>query len=148
MHPEIHLNFPAVIAAVVASILFGMLWHGPLFGKQWMALMGMTSKPDPKVVKKMMMRGIGLMVLGGFLMAWVLTYTSDIWRPSVWGLGPDAPAYVYGFATAFFTWIGFYVPLLLNTVAWEGRSWSLFGINAGFHFFNLNLMALILAYWR
>jgi hypothetical protein len=40
------------------------------------------------------------------------------------------------------------VPLLLGAIAWEGKSWTLFGINAAYHFLNLQIIAMILAYWR
>ena len=33
MHPTIHVNWLAVLVAVVASFFFGWLWYGPLFGK-------------------------------------------------------------------------------------------------------------------
>ena len=146
MYQPIHVYFPAVIAAVVASFFLGWLWYGPLFGKKWAGLMGMATdaKPDAKV----MMRGMALMVLGTFLTAYVLLHASEIWRPSVWDKGADAPFYFYGFFSAFFTWIGFYVPMLLGAVAWEGRSWGLFRINAAYHFVNLQLIGMILAYWR
>ena len=42
MYPQIHLNYPGIAAAVVASFLFGWLWYGPLFGKKWAALMNMA----------------------------------------------------------------------------------------------------------
>jgi hypothetical protein len=53
-----------------------------------------------------------------------------------------------GFYSAFFTWIGFYVPLLLSGVAWENKSWKLFGINAGYYFTALLAAGMILAFWR
>ncbi|HEY6281557.1 MAG TPA: DUF1761 domain-containing protein [Burkholderiales bacterium] len=146
MHPEIHINYLAVVTAAVASLIFGWLWHGPLFGKKWMSLMKMSTdcKPDPKI----MMRGMGLTLIGTFLTAYVLAHSAEVWRPSVWGVGTDSPSYVYGFFSGFFTWIGFYVPMLLGSVAWESRSWSLFGLNAAYHFVNLQIIAMILAHWR
>jgi len=146
MYPQIHVNFPAVIAAVVASFVFGWLWYGPLFGKKWASLMNLPAdfKPDPKL----MMRGMGLALLGTFLTTYVLLHSAEVWRPSVWGVGADAPAWRYGFFGGFFTWLGFYVPLLLGSVAWEGRPWGLFGLNAAYHFINLQLIAMILAHWR
>ena len=146
MYPQIHINFIAVIAAVVVSFLFGWLWYGPLFGKTWAKLMKMRMdhKPDPKV----MMRGMGLTLLGTFLMAYVLAHAIEVWRPSVWGVGADGPSYLYGFFSGFFTWIGYFIPMLLGTVAWEGKSWSLFGLNAAYHLLNLQIIAMILAYWR
>ena len=146
MQPDIHINYLAVITAVVASFLFGWLWYGPLFGKKWASLMNMPAdcKPDPKV----MMRGMGLTLLGTFLTAYVLAHSTEVWRPSVWGVGVDTPSYIYGFFSGFFTWIGFFVPMLLGSVAWESRSWSLFGLNAAYHFVNLQVIAMILAHWR
>jgi hypothetical protein len=146
MQPGIHINYAAIAAAVVASFVFGWLWYGPLFGKTWARLMGMRmdAKPDSKFV----LRGMALMILGTFLTAYVLAHSTNVWRPSVWALGADAPPYVYGFFSGFFTWLGFYVPMLLGSVAWEGKTWKLFGLNAAYHFLNLQLIAMILAYWR
>jgi hypothetical protein len=146
MHPQIHVNWIAVAVAVVASFFFGWLWYGPLFGKKWAALMKFPPdmKPDPKV----MMRGMAMMAVGIFLTTYTLVYMSDIWRPSVWGGGPDSAGYVYGFLTGLWVWIGFYVPVQLSAVAWEGKGWGLFGINAAFYFLNLQLIAMILAYIR
>ena len=52
MHPQFHLNWLAVLVAVVASFFFGWLWYGPLFGKKWASLMKFPTdmKPDPKVI--------------------------------------------------------------------------------------------------
>ena len=146
MYPQIHVNYAAVATAVFASFLFGWLWYGPLFGRKWASLMNMPmdQKPDPKV----MIRGMALMIIGTFLTAYVLAHSSEVWRASFWGAGADAPSWRYGFFGGGFTWLGFYVPILLGAVAWEGRNWSLFGLNAAYHFLNLQLIAMILAHWR
>ncbi|WP_033111281.1 DUF1761 domain-containing protein, partial [Leptospira interrogans] len=44
--------------------------------------------------------------------------------------------------------LGFYVPLLLNSVAFENKSWKLFAINAGYNLISLQVVAMILSYWR
>jgi hypothetical protein len=146
MHPTFHVNWLAVLVAVVAAFIFGWLWYGPLFGKKWAALMKFPPdmKPDPKV----MMRGMVLMVIGTFLTTYTVVYVSDIWRPSVWGGSGDAAGYVYALATAFWVWLGFYVPMLLGGVAWEGRPWALFGLNAAHAFLSLLLIAMIIQYVR
>lgn len=146
MHPTIHVSWLAVVVAVVASFFFGWLWHGPLFGRKWAALMKLP--PDVKPDRKVMVRGMALMVIGTFLTAYTLVFISDVWRPSVWGGGPDSPGYVYGFLAGLWVWIGFYLPMLLGAVAWERRSWPLFGLNAAYHFLNLQLIAMIVAYLR
>ncbi len=71
-----------------------------------------------------------------------------MWRPSTWGLGPDRAALTYAWEGAFWTWLGFFLPLQLGRVAWEGRGWGLVAINAGFDFVRLASFAAILAYWR
>jgi uncharacterized protein DUF1761 len=146
MHPTIHVNWWAVLIAVVVSFVFGWLWYGPLFGKKWAALMKMPAdmKPDPKV----MTRGMVLMVIGTFLTAYTMVFFSDIWRPSVWGGTGDSPGYYYGFLTGLWVWIGFYIPMQLSTVAWEGRSWALYGLNIAYAFLNLQIIAMILQYMR
>ena len=146
MQPDIHLNYWAILVAVAATMVLGFLWYGPIFGKAWMKEMGIPAdqKPDPKVMR----RGVILMVIGSFLTAFVLAHTGEVWRPSVWKAGADGSAAFYGFFNGFWIWIGFYVPLLLGAVAWENKSWKLFGINAAYYFVMLQLVAMILAFWR
>ncbi|AVQ13522.1 PF08570 family protein [Leptospira santarosai] len=146
MHPELHINYLAVLVAVVTNFIIGWLWYGPILGKAWMKEMGIAAdfKPDPKEMYKSM----GFMVIGSFLTAYVLFYTTNVWKASSWHAGEDSPAYVYGFFSGIYTWIGFYIPLLINSVAFEGKSWKLFGINAGFYLISLQTIAMILSYWR
>ncbi|HTQ75718.1 MAG TPA: DUF1761 domain-containing protein [Burkholderiales bacterium] len=146
MHPTIHVNWVAVLVAVVASFLFGWLWHGPLFGKKWAALMKFP--PDMKPDAKVMRRGMVLTLIGIFLTAYTIVFIGDVWRPSAWGGSGDAPGYVYGFLTGLWVWIGFSLPQGLGGVAWEGKSWPLFGLNAAHSFFSLQIVAMIIAYIR
>ncbi|MEQ1773482.1 MAG: DUF1761 domain-containing protein [Burkholderiales bacterium] len=146
MQPVIHLNWFAIAAAVLANIIIGFLWYGPILGKAWMREMGISPdhKPDPAVMKRSMI----IMIVSAFLTATVLAHTVAVWRPSTWNAGTDAANAIYGFASAFFTWIGFFVPVLLAGVAWENKSLRLFGINAGYHFVALLAAGMILAFWR
>ncbi len=146
MQPVIHLNWPAMMAAMAAMVVIGFLWYGPVLGTAWMKEMGLAPdhKPDPKILR----RGMILMVIGALLTVYVLAHSMEVWRPSSWRLGDDRPHATYGFFGAFFPWLGFYVPLLFNSVAWENRSWKLFGINAGYHLTALLVAAMILAHWR
>ena len=146
MPPFITLHWPAIAAAVVSNIVIGFLWYGPLLGKAWMKEMGLSPdhKPDQAAVKRSMI----IMIVSAFLTAYVLAHTVAVWRPSTWNAGADAANAIYGFSSAFFTWIGFFVPVLLGGVAWENKSWTLFGINAGYHFVALLAAGMILAHWR
>jgi hypothetical protein len=140
------LNWLAIIAAVISSIAVGLLWYGPLFGSAWMKEMGVPAdfKPAPALLKRSML----LMLVSALLTGVVLACAIELSRP----LAPDAtdtaPDAIYGLTVALGAWIGFYVPMLLGGVAWENRSWKLFGINAGYHLAALLAAAMILAHWR
>ncbi len=146
MQPQIHINYLAVLAAMLSNIVLGFLWYGPILGKAWQKEMALP--PDFKPNPKLMARAMTLMVIGAFLTAYVLAHSVQVWRASVWGAGEDAPNAVYGFYAGFFTWIGFYVPVLFGGVSWENKSWKLFAINASYYFVALQAAGMILAFWR
>lgn len=146
MLPVIHLNWLAIAVSVVVSFLVGGLWYGPLFGRAWKKEMGVP--PDAKPAPGEMGRSLALNVFGTFLMAFVLAHAVLGWRPSAWNAGADAAPAVYGFFAGFFAWIGFVVPVLLNGVSFERKSWKLFGINAAFQFVSLQIIGMILTFWR
>lgn len=144
--PVIYVDWFAIAAAAAASVVIGFVWYGPLFGAAWMREMSLPPdfKPDAARLKRSML----LMVVGALLTAIALACAIEVMRPSNWQTGADAPDGVYGLTAAALVWIGFYVPMLLGGVAWENRSWKLFGINAGYHLAALLAAGLILAYWR
>ena len=146
MQPQIHLNWLAIVVAVVASFLVGGLWYGPLFGSAWKREMGVP--PDARPAGSEMAKSLLLNLFGTFLMAFVLAHDVLGWRPSAWNAGADAAPAVYGFFAAFFAWIGFVVPVLLNGVAFEKKSWKLFSINAAFQLVSLLILGMILTFWR
>lgn len=146
MQPEMHPNYPAILAATLAAMVLGFLWYGPLFSKAWNKEMKMP--PDFKPDSTMMIKAVLLQLVGALLTAYVLAHSEEVWRPSVWKIGADQADYVYGFFSGFFTWVGFYVPVQLGGLAWEGKTWKLFFINAGYYFVMLQAMGMILAFWR
>jgi hypothetical protein len=143
--PTIEINYVAILIAVVANFFLGFLWYTPLFGKAWAKEMGfdMTQKPP----KGTMAKGMIIMIIGNFLMAYVFAHNIAVWNPVTWGLpaGPSSPA-ALAFSAAFFTWLGFFVPQDLNRIAWEMKSWKLFFINTGYHLLSLIVVALILVF--
>jgi hypothetical protein len=38
--------------------------------------------------------------------------------------------------------------MLFGAVAWEGKPWKLFGLNAAYHLLALQIMGTILTFWR
>ncbi|TGL63654.1 DUF1761 domain-containing protein [Leptospira sarikeiensis] len=144
MLPVIPLSYWAILVGVLANVVIGFLWFGPLFGKPWAKEMGYENmEPDTKA----MMKSMGIMIIGSFLTGFVLAHSLFVWKPSSWNLTGDGPAWMYGAYAAFYTWLGFYIPQLLGSVAWESRSWKLFTINAGYNLVSLAVIGQILAAW-
>jgi len=144
--PNLIMNYVAILVAVVACQVFGFLWYGPLVGKTWLRLMKIPTDFKPSSAE--MGRSIAMDVLGTLLTVYVLAHDVQVWRPSAWNAGTDAPAYIYGFFAGFFIWLGFYAPTHMSSVAWERRPWALAGINATYTFIKLQMIAQILSHWR
>lgn len=146
MQPQITANFLAILVCVIAAMPLGFLWFGPLFGKKWAKEMGIPfeEKPDGKTMAKSM----AIYLFGSLLTIWVLAHTIPVWMPSTWGVGEDAALWVYAINGAFWNWLGFFLPLQMGRVAWEGRSWRLVLINSSFDFTRLMAFSFILTYWK
>lgn len=140
MDQSIHISFVAVVIATIANFIFGFLWYTPLFGKAWAKELNMNVNGTP--AKGEIARGLVFSLLGNFLLAFVLAHNN-----AAWGFVPEmkgAPATSVIGNSAFFTWLGFYLPVDLNRVSWERASWKLFAINTVYHFLSLVIAAAIL----
>ncbi len=137
------LNYTAILVAVVANFILGFLWYTPLFGKAWAKELGLdTSK---KATGGQLAKGMIIMVIGNFLMAYVFAHNIGAWSfvPGIDQMSVTTQI----LNSAIFTWLGFYVPVDISVVAWEGKSWKLFFINTGYHLAMLLVAATILTVW-
>ncbi|MEK7600753.1 MAG: DUF1761 domain-containing protein [Patescibacteria group bacterium] len=134
---DISLNFWAVIGAALAYMALGALWYGPLFGKKWQALAGISTGDMSRMpLTPGQAMGIGLVsalitayVLGAFMQVWGAFSSADIIRLVFW------------------IWVGFVATVHLGAFLWEGKPLKLFVLNASYSFFAIWLMACILARW-
>jgi hypothetical protein len=130
MCPILHFSYTAMFAAVAASFIFGFIWYGPLFGKLWMELMG--KKIEDCKGKEPPVASMLLTLLGTIFTVLIMYY---LLRYAMSGCTLGLASYV---------WLGFYVPMLISGMAWEGKSFKLAIFNACFYFLNLQLIAGIL----
>jgi hypothetical protein len=139
---EMNISIVAILVAVVANFILGFFWYTPLFGKAWAKEMGYDTsiKPPSGAIAK----GMIFMVIGNFLLAYVFAHNIAAWTyvPGTEEMSP----FMKIMNSAVFTWLGFYVPTDLSTVAWERKSWKLFWINTGYHFTMLLVASVILHY--
>ena len=138
MMQNINVNYLAVLVAGIVNIGIGFLWHGPLFGKQWMALMGFN-----KNSMKSMKITAGQAMVGGFVAALVMSYV----QAYIIGFS-QAATFIEGVISGFWIWLGFVATVMIGKVLWEGKPFRLFAITSGYWLVTLMINGGILAVWR
>ena len=131
------MNYLAILVAAVVDMIVGMLWYGPLFGKQWMAMMGFT----PESMKSMKMTPKQAM-LGGFVTALVFAYVLAMFADVFGALGVSG-----ALSLAFWVWLGFVATMQAGSFLWEGKPFRLFVFNAVESFVAILAMALVVVLW-
>lgn len=137
---EMHINMIAVLVAVVANFVLGFIWYTPLFGKAWAKEMGFDTSVKPASGE--LAKGLIIMVIGNFFLAYVFAHNIMAWSyvPGAQEMSPMSNILM----STVFTWLGFYLPMDLGVIAWEKKSWKLFGINTSYHFMMLLVASSIL----
>lgn len=139
---DIPINYIAVLVAAVSNMALGFVWFGPLFGKKWMALSGRTEDSLAAEKQKGMGTTYVIQVVGALLMSYVLAHAI------VFGTTYTGTFGVLGGATAaFWYWLGFVAPVTVGDVLWNGRSWTYWGITAGYYLAAMLIMGAILGAW-
>ena len=139
MIAAVSVNYWAILVAAVVSHVLGFLWFGPLFGKQWAALMGFNKKKMQEAKKKGMPPQTWiLMVVGTLLTSYVLAHFVKYL---------NAVNVVDAMKLGFWLWIGFFAPVMLGMILWEGKPWKLYFIVVTYWLVNLLATASILASW-
>lgn len=136
------INYVAVLVAALAQMALGMMWYGPVFGKQWMAMMGFSKDS----MKSMAMTPIKAMIIGfivALIMSYVLAHSIVFASTYLQITGISA-----GLQGGFWNWLGFIAPVTIGAVLWEGKSWKLWFLNAAYWLVALCMMGAIIALLR
>jgi hypothetical protein len=124
-----------VLAAGIANVVVGFIWYNPkVFGAAWMRLSNISPETAERG-KKMM----PVMAFFGFLASVVAAYVMNHFGIA-WGVFD----WIGGIELGFWIWLGFAAPVLLGVVLWEGKSFKLFLINAGYWLVAFIVMGVIL----
>lgn len=139
------VNYFAVFASMVLSVILGTIWYGPLFGKFWTKEMGWTEKEMKKGAedKAAMMKSYGIQTLGSLIMVFVLAH-SLVFAATYLNIS----GVLAGIQAGFWNWLGFIAPVTLTNVLWEGKSWKLWALTNGYYLVTLSAMGVLLALWR
>ncbi|MBS3086499.1 DUF1761 domain-containing protein [Candidatus Pacearchaeota archaeon] len=131
------VNLWAVLVSAIAAMIVGSLWYGPLFGKAWMKLSGMTPQ-KMKSMKTSVTRSYLLAFIGALVLAYVLGVIIG-WAnvTTLWS----------GVVVGFCVWLGFSATHALGAVIWEGKPWTAFWLNGLGGLVSLVIQGAILAAW-
>lgn len=144
---ELALNYGAVLVSGILAVVIGFLWYGPVFGRVWMKEVGFTdadataTKADPAKMNAMY-RSYAITAVAGLVMAFVLGNFISM-ASAVTGM----TGVMVGFGTAIMAWLGFILPISLNSVLWEGRTGKYWLVVAGYYLFTLLIQSGILSLW-
>ena len=139
---EVPINYLAVIVAAVANFVLGGIWFGPLFGKKWFKLSGITQSRIDEAKNKGMAKSYVLMFLGSLVMAFVLSHAL-VFASSYM----DQHGVYAGLTAGFWNWLGFVVPVTIGVVLWDLKPWKYWLITYSYYLVGLCLMGAILAVW-
>jgi MFS family permease len=120
----------AVIVAALSGFALGAVWYGPLFGRRWMALVGLS--PDTVRRDFNPAKAYGLTFVLSFISAWLLG----------WGAGPD-PTLKEGLGCGLVIGVGWVAASLVTNDLFEGRPRTLTLINSGYHVVRFVVMGLV-----
>lgn len=135
-HYMYDVNFIMILVAAIAQVAIGFAWYHPkVFGDVWMRLAGISPESLEAGKKKMPLMVVVAFV-AALVAAYVMTFIGIAWGVFDW-LG--------GAEMGFWLWLGFAVPVLLSSILWEGKKFTLFLINAGYSLVSLVAVGVILS---
>ncbi len=135
--PSVDINWWAVIVAALVNMVVGSIWYSKgAFGKEWAKLTG-------RKLEQMSGGGSGYAVaaVGALLQSWILAHFV------VYASGGTL-AFWRGLVTGFWIWVAFVAVVSAVHLVFEGRSWMLWKINAGYFLVVLLINGGLLAAWR
>lgn len=124
-----------ILGCILLAYVVGTLWHGPIFGKQWMKYCGMK-QPKPEDIKfSMMLPGIIASFFHMLAMTTVMGRTFELVAiANVW----------QALLIAFVLWLAFTALAYANSYAWEGKPFGYWCISAGYYLVMMLASAAIL----
>jgi len=129
------INWFAIILLVVVNIGIGAVWYGPMFGKAWMAEVGLSMED---VESGNMTRAYSFAFFNSLIMAFVLANVVK-WTA--------ADTILDGLLLGLIMWLGFTGFSSGVNHAFEGRSTKLWLIHSSMYLVGLMIMGMVLVVW-
>jgi hypothetical protein len=134
------INYLAVLAAVVASMVIGFVYYHPaVLGRTWMKLVGHPEDTEASVQSPLV---YPVVILASFLTAWALagaTYLAyEFYQGSF---------LVSALVTGWILWLAFTVARMLVHDLFDTRSLKITALSALNEFLIITAMALVIGLW-
>ena len=130
--PEVSLL--ATLVATLLGFALGALWYGPLFGRPWLAAVGVTAEQARRDVNPV--KTYGLTFILGFIAAYVFGLF----------LGPD-PGRSFAIVAGAGAGLCLVATALATNYLFEGRPAALIAINGGYHAVRFTLIGVAFAFF-
>ena len=138
----LHINYAAIGTGAVVSMLFGAIWYGPLFGKIWMKIIGVT--PEDEAARKEMQKGAAPL----YFIQFVLT----LFQVLVLAHLIADTTRVGGIERALWIWAAFIIPTLAGSAMWTAEKakikWARFLIQGGYQLLMFAVYGALLQFWK
>jgi hypothetical protein len=134
-------NLLAVLVAGLIPMVVGSLWYGPLFGRQWMRMVGKTE--DELKQQFNPLKSYGVTFLMALIMSYVLAHILIAWEEAYGLSGLWA-----GMQGGFWVWLGFVLTVGWQNVAFEDKPTGLYWLNMLYNLVTLLAMGAVLGVWR
>ena len=129
------VNYLAVVASVIAFMVLGFLWYGPLFGQLWMKQIGIKKEDiNPSDATK----GMVVSLVMGFVGALTIAVFARLA-----GISGAVPGLLLGLSLS----VGLVATTLASNYMYESRSFGLFVINASYRVLCFTVAGLIIGAW-
>lgn len=134
-----HINYLAVIAATLSTMIVGAIWYTPrVFGNYWMKAAGIT--PTGRAADAVVPMIVTVLV--SFVTAWVLA--GSVYLSQYFYHGSFL---ANALVTAAVLWAGFTAARFVTHDAFDGRPSGLTILNISHELVTMLIMALILGVW-
>jgi hypothetical protein len=133
--PSVDVHWLAVIVAAVVNMVVGSVWYSKgLFGKEWSKLTGRKLEDMGDGGK-----GYGIAAAGALVQSYILAH---------FVVYAESSTFADGLVTGFWLWLGFIGITTAVGYSFEGRSWKLWKIVAGYSLIVLLINGGLLATWQ
>ncbi len=135
-------NIGLILGGAIVSMVVGSIWYGPLFGKKWMEICGVSAMDEEK--RKQMQKEATPLYIVQFVLSLLQLYI--LVNLITWGGWT-----VQSIGVAFFLWLGFVMPTVAGSAMWNNDSrnvkWARFLIQAGYQLVMFLLYGWMIATW-